>query len=123
MQRVFMLVVLLYLAGTAKVSGQQSAIYTHSLSDFDNAVLLYKNKQYQSAQIIFERIKQTDISQDVQADCAYYIGICAIHLNQSNADEIMEQFVADYPTSSKQNQAYIEVAQYYFQQGKFPKAL
>jgi TolA-binding protein len=123
MQRVFMLVVLLYLAGTAKVSGQQSAIYTHSLSDFDNAVLLYKNKQYQSAQIIFERIKQTDISQDVQADCAYYIGICAIHLNQSNADEIMEQFVADYPTSSKQNQAYIEVAQYYFQQGKFPQAL
>jgi tetratricopeptide (TPR) repeat protein len=123
MQRVFMLVVLLYLAGTAKVSGQQSAIYTHSLSDFDNAVLLYKNKQYQSAQIIFERIKQTDISQDVQADCAYYIGICAIHLNQINADEIMEQFVADYPTSSKQNQAYIEVAQYYFQQGKFPQAL
>ena len=123
MQRVFMLVVLLYLAGTATVSGQQSAIYTHSLSDFDNAVLLYKNKQYQSAQIIFERIKQTDISQDVQADCAYYIGICAIHLNQSNADEIMEQFVADYPTSSKQNQAYIEVAQYYFQQGKFPQAL
>ena len=123
MQRVFMLVVLLYLAGTAKVSGQQSAIYTHSLSDFDNAVLLYKNKQYQSAQIIFERINQTDISQDVQADCAYYIGICAIHLNQINADEIMEQFVADYPTSSKQNQAYIEVAQYYFQQGKFPQAL
>jgi TolA-binding protein len=123
MQRVFMLVVLLYLAGTASISGQQSAIYTHSLSDFDNAVLLYKNKQYQSAQIIFVRIKQTDISQDVQADCAYYIGICAIHLNQSNADEIMEQFVADYPTSSKQNQAYIEVAQYYFQQGKFPQAL
>lgn len=123
MQRVFMLVVLLYLAGTASISGQQSAIYTHSLSDFDNAVLLYKNKQYQSAQIIFERIKQTDISQDIQADCAYYIGICAIHLNQSNADEIMEKFVADYPTSSKQNQAYIEVAQYYFQQGKFPQAL
>ena len=123
MQRVLMLVVLFFIIGTATVSGQQSAIYTHSLSDFDNAVLLYKNKQYQSAQIIFERIKQTDISQDVQADCAYYIGICAIHLNQSNADEIMEQFVADYPTSSKQNQAYIEVAQYYFQQGKFPQAL
>lgn len=123
MQRVFMLVVLFFIAGTASISGQQSEIYTHTLSDFDNAVLLYKNKQYQSAQIIFERIKQTDISQDIQADCTYYIGICAIHLNQSNADELMEKFVADYPTSSKQNQAYIEVAQYYFQQGKFPQAL
>ena len=123
MQRVLMLVVLLFIAGTATISGQQSAIYTHSLSDFDNAVLLYKNKQYQSAQIIFERIKSANQSNDVQADCAYYIGICAIHLNQSNADELMEKFVADYPTSSKQNQAYIEVAQYYFEQGKFPQAL
>ncbi|MGL2964774.1 tetratricopeptide repeat protein [Flavobacterium sp. RSB2_4_14] len=123
MQRVSMLLFLLFIVGISSVSGQQSEIYTHTLSDFDNAVLLYKNKQYQSAQIIFERIKQADISQDVQADCAYYIGICAIHLNQNNADELIEKFVADYPTSSKQNQAYIEVAQYYFEQGKFPQAL
>jgi TolA-binding protein len=123
MQRVSMLLFLLFIVGISSVSGQQSEIYTHTLSDFDNAVLLYKNKQYQSAQIIFERIKQADISQDVQADCAYYIGICAIHLNQNNADELMEKFVKDYPTSSKQNQAYIEVAQYYFEQGKFPQAL
>jgi len=123
MQRVSMLLFLLFIVGISSVSGQQSEIYTHTLSDFDNAVLLYKNKQYQSAQIIFERIKQADISQDVQADCAYYIGICAIHLNQNNADELMEKFVKDYPTSSKQNQVYIEVAQYYFEQGKFPQAL
>jgi TolA-binding protein len=44
-------------------------------------------------------------------------------LNQSNADELMESFVRDYPTSSKQNQAYKEVAQYYFEQGKYPQAL
>ena len=123
MRRVSMLVVLLFIAGMSTVSAQQSAIYTHSLSDFDNAILLYKDKQYQSAQILFERIKQDNKGQDVQEDCAYYIGICAIHLNQSNADELMERFVADYPTSSKQNQAYIEVAQYYFEQGKFPQAL
>ena len=123
MRRVSMLVVLLFIAGMSKVSAQQSTIYTHSLSDFDNAILLYKDKQYQSAQILFERIKQDNKGQDVQEDCAYYIGICAIHLNQNNADELMEKFVADYPTSSKQNQAYIEVAQYYFEQGKFPQAL
>jgi len=112
-----------FLAGNFGVLGQQSAIYTNKLSEFDNAIFLFKDKQYQSAQILFEKVKQNNNSQDIQADCAYYIGICAIHLNQNNADEIMEQFVADYPTSSKQNQAYIEVAQYYFQQGKFPQAL
>ncbi|WP_333601245.1 tetratricopeptide repeat protein [Flavobacterium sp.] len=123
MRRVSMLFFLLWMAGMSKVSGQQSAIYTHNLSDFDKAFLLYKDKQYQSAQILFERTKQDNKDQDVQADCAYYIANCAIHLNQGNADELMEKFVADYPTSSKQNQAYIEVAQYYFEQGKFPQAL
>jgi tetratricopeptide (TPR) repeat protein len=118
-----MLSFLLGLSVVPTISAQQSAIYTHDLSEFDKAVLLYKDKQYQSAQILFERVKQSNKEQDIAADCAYYIANCAIHLNQSNADELMEKFVADYPTSSKQNQAYIEVAQYYFEQGKFPQAL
>ena len=123
MRNVLMLFFLFFAAGIAKVSGQQSAIYTNNLSEFDKAISLFKDKQYQSAQILFEKVKHDNATEDVQADCAYYAGICAIHLNQNNADELMEKFVADYPTSSKQNQAYIEVAQYYFEQGKFPQAL
>ena len=123
MRNVLMLFFLFFLAGISEVSGQQSAIYTNNLSEFDNAISLFKDKQYQSAQILFDKVKHENAAQDVQADCAYYAGICAIHLNQNNADELMEKFVADYPTSSKQNQAYIEVAQYYFDQGKFPQAL
>ncbi len=123
MRNVSILIFLFFVSGISLVSGQQSEIYTHNLSDFDNAVVLFKNKQYQSAQILFERIKHETKNQDTQADCAYFIGICAIRLNQNNADELIERFVTDYPTSSKQNQAYIEVAQYYFEQGKFPQAL
>ena len=123
MRNVLMLSFLLGIAIAPTISAQQSAIYTHDLSEFDKAVLLYKDKQYQSAQILFERVKQNNKEQEVAADCAYYIANCAIHLNQTNADELMEKFVKDYPTSSKQNQAYIEVAQYYFEQGKFPQAL
>lgn len=123
MRNVLMLSFLLGLSAVPTISAQQSAIYTHELSEFDKAVLLYKDKQYQSAQILFERVKQNNKEQEVAADCAYYIANCAIHLNQSNADELMEKFVKDYPTSSKQNQAFIEVAQYYFEQGKFPQAL
>ena len=123
MRNVLMLFFMFFMAGIPKVSGQQSAIYTNNLSEFDNAISLFKDKQYQSAQILFDKVKHENAAQDVQAECAYYIGICAIHLNQNNADELMEKFVVDYPTSSKQNQAYIEVAQYYFEQGKFPQAL
>lgn len=108
---------------TASVSAQKSAIYTNEFEDFNRAVSLYKNNQYLSAQIIFDKVKEQNKNSDVQADCAYYSANCAIRLNQSDADEKMENFVRDFPTSPKQNQAFIEVAHYYFEQGKYPQAL
>ena len=105
------------------VFGQQSSIYTHELKEFDNALALYKDMQYQSAQILFDKVKSQVTNQEVQADCAYYIANCAIRLNQMGADALIESFVEDYPTSTKQNQAYIEVAHYYFDQGNYPQSL
>jgi tetratricopeptide (TPR) repeat protein len=108
---------------SAMVSAQKSAIYTYELKDFDKAVALYKDKQYASAQHIFEYVKNQPNTEEVKSDCAYYIANCAIRTNQVNADELMEKFVEDYPTSTKQNQAYVEAAHYFFEQGNYPKAL
>jgi len=105
------------------VSAQKSAIYTYDLKDFDKAQTLYNDKQYASAQLIFEHVKNDATTEEVQSDCAYYIANCAIRTNKANADALMEKFVTDYPTSTKQNQAYIEVAQFFFEQGNYPKAL
>lgn len=73
--------------------------------------------------MIFEKVKYNATNEEVQSDCAYYIANCAIRTNKANADALVEQFVNDYPTSTKQNQAYIEAAQYFFEQGNYPKAL
>ena len=109
--------------GFAPISAQKSTIYTHDLKDFNTALTLYNDKQYTSAKLIFEKVKATATTEEIQSDCAYYAANCAIRTNQSNADELMERFVADYPTSVKQNQAYVEVAHFYFNQGNYPKAL
>jgi outer membrane protein assembly factor BamD (BamD/ComL family) len=93
------------LASISYVSAQQTAIYSHDLKEFDRAIALYKDKQYQSAQILFDKVQSQATNQEVQADCAYYIANCAIRLNQVGADAMIEKFVADYPTSTKQNQA------------------
>nr|WP_315177222.1 tetratricopeptide repeat protein [uncultured Flavobacterium sp.] len=108
---------------TATVSAQKSTIYTHDSKDFNKAVSLFKDAQYASAQLIFNKVKETATTEELKSDCAYYAANCAIRTNQSNADELMEQFVSDYPTSVKQNQAYIEVAHYHFNQGNYPQAL
>ena len=114
---------LLIFIGFAPISAQKSTIYTHDLKDFNTALTLYNDKQYTSAKLIFEKVKETATTEEIQSDCAYYAANCAIRTNQSNADELMEHFVADYPTSVKQNQAYVEVAHFYFNQGNYPKAL
>ena len=111
-------------AGAATtVSAQQSEIYTHDLKDFNRAVELYKDKQYLSAQQLFIGVQQQNSQMDVQADCAYYIANCAIRLKQNGADQLMEDFVKNYPTSSKRNQAFIEVAQFYFEQGNYKQSM
>lgn len=123
MRKLFWFFILQIILISTTVSAQKSAIYTYDLKDFDKAVALYNDKQYASAQHIFEYVKNHATTEEVQSDCAYYIANCAIRTNQANADALMEKFVNDYPTSTKQNQAYIEVGQFFFEQGNYPKAL
>ena len=108
---------------TMSVSAQKSAIYTSDLKDYDKAVALFNDNQYASAQLIFGKIKSETNDSELKSDCAYYDASCAIRLNYANADEKMENFVTNYPTSAKSNLAYIEVAHYYFDQGSYPQAL
>ncbi|MFI0490529.1 tetratricopeptide repeat protein [Flavobacterium sp.] len=123
MRKLSWLLFLFIFCKTVSISAQKSAVYTHDSKDFDNALSLYNDAQYTSAQIIFEKVKSAAANEELISDCTYYVANCAIRTNQANAEVLMERFVADYPTSIKQNQAYIEVAQYYFAQGNYPQAL
>ncbi|WP_396167725.1 tetratricopeptide repeat protein [Flavobacterium sp.] len=123
MQNKLRFLLLYFFIGISILSAQKSAIYTYESKDFDKALSLYNQQQYASAQLIFEKLKSATANEELKSDCSYYIANCAIRTDQPNADLLMERFVSDYPTSRKQNQAYIEVAQYYFKQGSYPQAL
>ena len=106
-------------------TAQKSAIYTTDNHEYNTAIALFKNQQYQSAQLIFNKIitdKKPEFA-NLQEDCNYYFATCALHLNQENADGLMEDFIENYPTNPKQNQASIEMANFYFSQSNYPKAL
>lgn len=114
---------LFFLFFSGSLLAQQSSIYTHDLAAFNRAVELYNDKQYQAAQILFEKEKAGTIHQEVAADCSYYIANCAIRLNQQGAELLVEKFIEAYPTNTKTNQACVEVAQYFFEIGAYQKAL
>lgn len=103
--------------------GQQTAVYTNDMADFHHAVMLYNNKNYQAAQTLFTKIKNNTDNPTIESDCSYYIANTAIRLNQQTADQMMEQFVEEYPTSTKRNSAFLEVGYYYFDTGKYAQAL
>ena len=102
---------------------QESKIYTHEDKDFQEALELYNNEQFQAAQTIFNKVKLATKDEEVAANSAYYAANAAVRLNQIGADRLMEDFVETYPTSTKRNSAFADVAEYYFETGKYPYAL
>ncbi|SNR77553.1 Tetratricopeptide repeat-containing protein [Lutibacter flavus] len=105
------------------ISAQKTAIYTNSLKEYNHAVELYQNKAFVAAQQKFNTIKNDfDNSSELKANCEYFAANCAIRLGQRNSDDLMQQFVDKYPTSTKRNSAFIDVADYYYKVGKYSYA-
>ncbi len=102
---------------------QQTEIYQSQNINFNKAIQLYHDGQYQAAQILFDKIKFESKSNEQISECDYYVADCAIKTNQNGADELMESFIKNNPTSTKQNQAATDVAHFYFSQGNYQKSL
>lgn len=104
------------------IYGQKSAAYTNDLVKFNKALSLYNSKQYLASQTLFEEVKNSTNDPTIEGDCAYYVANAAVRLNQAGADQKMQEFVDDYPTSTKRNSAYKDVADYYFENARYPNA-
>jgi len=58
MQKQNWLLLFLAMAINFTAIAQKTEIYTNDLKEYNRAVELYKEKQYQSAQIIFKNVKE-----------------------------------------------------------------
>ena len=105
------------------IYSQGSEIYTYPDKKYQEALALYHQGQYQAAQTIFREVNARTKDDEVRANSAYYTANAAVRLNQLGADRLMEDFVAEYPTSTKRNSAFMDVADYYFENGRYPYAL
>ena len=101
---------------------QKSAIYSNESVSYRSALSLYNAEQFQSAQLIFKSVETHTSDFFLKSNASYYIANCAVRLNQSNAEFLVESFVRDYPSSTKRNSAYFEIANYYFDNAKYAYA-
>ena len=82
------------LLGTVAMGlSQETKIYTHDQKEYQDALALYHNEQYQAAQSIFSKVKDNTKDLETKANSAYYEANAAVRLNQLGADRLMEDFV------------------------------
>mgnify|MGYP006147089085 FL=1 len=94
---------------------QQSIVDANVITNFNNALKLYNSKAYTAAQKTFEKVyKKAEKNSALKADASYYNAMCAIKLNQTNADKKVLAFVEENPTSNKKNKVFFIVGNHYF---------
>ncbi len=118
----FITVLTAFLLYTTILSAQQTAIDTDDLVKYNKALSLYNRQQYLAAQTLCGEVKDETNDTTIKGDCAYYIANASVRLNQQGADNLMQSFVNDYPTSTKRNSAFLDVASFYFDNGKYAYA-
>ena len=103
---------------------QQTEINTNNLTAYNNAVKLYNNKAYAAAQKTFKEVAlQNENTATLKSDSEYYTALCAIKLNQAEADKMVLDFVENNPNSNKKEKAFLNVGNYYFANKKAANAL
>jgi tetratricopeptide (TPR) repeat protein len=101
-------------AQKSKANEQPNKVYLTALSFFEAGA-------YASAQSLFDDLQKSNAPL-IASDAAYYYAVCAIRLNQQQAEQYCERFLERYPTSPRKNTIYLDAGNYYFANAKYAYA-
>ncbi|MBC8046878.1 MAG: tetratricopeptide repeat protein, partial [Fimbriimonadaceae bacterium] len=111
------------------VHAQQTFIYSDPYRDYKTGLELYEQKKYSTAQQFFD-LAATNIPDDAKEElftyktyAQYYSAICAIELNNPDAEKLMLDFVENYPGNALQGAAYFQLGNIFFKKKQYADAL
>lgn len=104
---------------------QQTEIYTHPYEAYDRARSLFEKGQYVQAKNQFAKlIEETpEPHSEIRIDAEYYYAICALELQQRNAEHEVEEFVRAHPASPRVDEITWRTANHYFGRRKYNDAI
>lgn len=104
---------------------QQTEIYTHPDQAYDRARMLFDKEQYVQAQDQFAQLIKThpEAHSEIRIDAEYYHAICALELQQRNAEQAVEEFVRAHPASPRVDEITWHTAGHYFSRRKYSDAM
>lgn len=118
------------LSVTAQLAiAQQSMIYTDTYAEYKKAMELFEQKMYSTAQEHFDALAsiqpegtEGDIFTYV-ANSKYYAAICAIELNNPDAEQLMLNFVYQNPGHVLLGSAYNQLGRIYYNKKEYTNAV
>ncbi len=119
----YLFITLCCFLGFLHVESQNTEVQTNIDAKFHRAITLYTNKAYSGAQRVFKEVSENTAKHNLQTDADFYDAMCAIKLNQTDADEKVLDFVKKHPYSSKKEKAFLNVGNYYFANRKASHSL
>ena len=102
------------------MSAQQSGAYYNEMSQFQRAFQLYESGQYDASISLFNRVHESARNTFLKADAEFFIASASVRTQQKNAEQLMDNFISNYPTHPRRNSSYFDVAQFYFRNKKPP---
>ena len=118
----FLILVVLIPGG---VHAQKSIKYDQKEELFRKAMDLFEKEKFGSAQRVFEQVReqQQDIHSELASNASYYRALCGLQLFNTNAENLLIEFMTEYPESPKVNRARFDLGQYQYRKRKFAKAI
>jgi TolA-binding protein len=104
---------------------QETLINTHTDADFLHAMELLKKEKYNTAQQFFESVyvRTKNENTELRTLSQYYIAYCATRLFNEDAEYLTFKFVGENPESPLVNNAYFNLAGYFYARKKWTNAI
>lgn len=118
-------IVLLFFWATAPAFSQETRLFSDPDALYKKALDLYKSEKYGSAQKMFQNaiLAYQGKESDFRTNAEYYTAICAIELENNDAEYLITQFIYNHPESQMVNDAYMNMARYQYREKKYEKSV
>ncbi|MGD9977730.1 MAG: tetratricopeptide repeat protein [Bacteroidales bacterium] len=105
--------------------GQETKIYTEPDATFRKAFDLYQKEMYAGAQKLFEQyIEASNKSVNhLNTEAEFYRAMCAIELDNNDAEYLIGTFINNHPESQKIDLAHFAMGKMQYQQKKYPNSI
>ena len=123
MNRFLITLSIVYLICISTVSGQQNLIYQVN-RNYQKGIELFEKQKYGAAYKYFRKVidDNFNVLSLQKSDAEYYSVLCAIKLNNDDAENLLDHFVKNNPESQYINNAWFEMAKHLYSKKSYKNA-